>query len=506
MKTKMKIKRNVTILNIVSSIILEIITLINGFIVPKLILDFFGSEVNGLTSSITQFLGYVYLIEGGITGVIMSNLYKPLHEKDNKKISSIVKTSQKFYRRISVFLIVYTVILSFAYPLLVNSSFSFGYIASLICIMSTGLLIQYAFSITYKTLLNADKRVYIVSIAQTIVLVFNIIFSFISLLIFPNIHILKIISGLVFVIQPIVYSMAVKKRYDIDKAAPVDKELLKNRWSGFAINLASFIHFNTDIVILNIFTNLTTVSIYSVYNLIVSGLRQIVSAVSSAIYPSIGHIYVKGDKKELDEKFDLYELVNFVIVYFLFTVAILMATPFVELYTINVTDANYSLPILGYIMLISEMIYLIKMPHINLAYSAKKFKEMTKPSIIEVVINIVISVVLVKMFGVVGVAIGTLVAMAYRTIYQIYFLKKNIIFRNTKIFAKKIILFTIGFIAILSICNILLPYSGINIFSWIIYALLYSVISSIIYIFIVIVFYKKDLEKIIRKEKKNVEN
>ena len=38
----------------------------------------YGSDVNGLVSSITQFLGYIALVEGGVGGVIRAALYKPL--------------------------------------------------------------------------------------------------------------------------------------------------------------------------------------------------------------------------------------------------------------------------------------------------------------------------------------------------------------------------------------------------------------------------------------------
>ena len=53
---------------------------------PKIILSYFGSEVNGLVSSLNQFLAYITLVEGGITGVILANLYKPLVDKDEKKL------------------------------------------------------------------------------------------------------------------------------------------------------------------------------------------------------------------------------------------------------------------------------------------------------------------------------------------------------------------------------------------------------------------------------------
>lgn len=51
------------ILNIITSLLLQVVVLICGFIVPKLIITNFGSDVNGLISSITQFLAYISLLE-----------------------------------------------------------------------------------------------------------------------------------------------------------------------------------------------------------------------------------------------------------------------------------------------------------------------------------------------------------------------------------------------------------------------------------------------------------
>lgn len=42
---------------------MQITILICGFVVPKLIITNFGSNVNGLISSITQFLAYISLLE-----------------------------------------------------------------------------------------------------------------------------------------------------------------------------------------------------------------------------------------------------------------------------------------------------------------------------------------------------------------------------------------------------------------------------------------------------------
>ena len=82
-------KNKITLLNMISSFILQICTILSGFIVPKIILLYFGSDVNGLISSLNQFLNYIALLEGGVTGVVAANVYKPLVSGDIDKLSSV---------------------------------------------------------------------------------------------------------------------------------------------------------------------------------------------------------------------------------------------------------------------------------------------------------------------------------------------------------------------------------------------------------------------------------
>lgn len=489
-----KLKNKVTLLNVTTNLILQICTIISGFIIPKIILSCFGSEVNGLVSSITQFLSYISLIEGGVTGVITANLYKPLCDGDTKKISSIIKTTSKFYRKIGIIFIIYSIILAITYPILFNVNFSYIFIFTLTIILSLNLLIQYMFSLTLKTLLNADKKVYIVAISQTLMIVINILLAIISVKIYPSIHLLKLITGILYIIQPIIYQYYIKKHYKIDKDAEEDKDLIKSRWNGFAINIAAFIHFSTDITILTLFTDLSTVSIYSVYALVTTGLRQIVNSIASAINPAIGQLYARGDKEELNKKFDIYEYIIFMIVFLLFTIAGLLITPFVMMYTNNITDANYYQPLFGVLLIISEGLYLIKFPHLNLAYAANKFKQITIPSFIEAILNIVVSLILVKKLGLMGVAIGTIAAMIYRMAFHVYYTKKELMDRPQTKFYKSLIIYSITTLIGVVMCICLVPKVQYDVVSWVLHGIIYTIILTILYLLISMIFYKKEFK------------
>lgn len=72
------LEHKLIIVNIICSLLLQVVTIVSGFILPKIIISSLGSETNGLVASINQFLNYVVLLEGGVSGVITASLYQPL--------------------------------------------------------------------------------------------------------------------------------------------------------------------------------------------------------------------------------------------------------------------------------------------------------------------------------------------------------------------------------------------------------------------------------------------
>ena len=486
-------KAPVGLINTVSSLLLQVVTIIGGFIIPRLILSHFGSETNGLVSSLNQFLNYVSLLEGGLNGVIMSYLYKPLASRDNKKVSSIVVTSTRFFRRISYIFIGYAIILSFIFPVLSHSSFSYEFVASLTMILGIKLFSQYCFSLSYKNLLLASKHGYIINFSQIALIILDVISAIIVVNFFPSIHALKFISALIYILQPIIYGHYVKKHFRLDRSVKPDDGLIASRWDGLSINIAYFIHSNTDVTLLTIFTRLETVSVYGVYALVIAGLRNLVMSIESGIGPSLGNLYAIGDQKELNRKFDLFEYIIFLATFLLFTIGGLLITPFVMIYTHNVADADYFQPLFGALFLLGEAIYVLRSPYVRLAYSAGKFKDMRKEAYIEAGINIIISIVLVQSLGLVGVAIGTLIAMTYRTLFQIWYLRDHLLNRPFMKFVRRFIAFAIPTILGILLCIFVWPITEFTIQKWLMGAAIYSIIFVLIYAAVSYLFFHNDL-------------
>lgn len=90
-------------LNSLTSMISQIVVMAAGMITPRLMIATYGSEMNGLVSSLNQFISYITLVEAGIGGAAIYSLYKPLAEEDHARISSIVVAAKKATGRPDIF-------------------------------------------------------------------------------------------------------------------------------------------------------------------------------------------------------------------------------------------------------------------------------------------------------------------------------------------------------------------------------------------------------------------
>ncbi len=408
-------------LNMLAAIVELVVATVTSFIVPHYIIRAYGSSVNGLISSITQFLSYIALIESGIGAIGRASLYKPLAEKDIATLSGNAKALENFYRKVAYIFLVYVAVLSVLFPLLVNQDFDWIYTATLIVILAFSIFIQYYFGITHQTVIQADQRKYIPSLLQALTLFLNMVITVVMIKLGASVHVMKIGSAVAYAIRPMILYFYVKSHYKLDKRAKPRSEILKQRWDGLAQHIAFFIHKNTDIAVLTILANVKEVSVYSVYMLAVSGCSKVVNIFSSSLEPAFGNMIAKGEKEILKSRVRLCSTLTIQVAIVLFSTAAIVVSPFIKLYTRGVTDVNYLRPTFGIVMLIAEAFYCVRLPYQSAVYAAGHFKQTRNGAIIEAVMNIGISIILVFNYGLIGVAVGTLVSMLFRTIQYIWY-------------------------------------------------------------------------------------
>lgn len=435
-------------LNTMAGILKQVITVVCGFVLPRYMLLYYGSATNGLISSIAHFLGFISLLDMGVGAVIQSNLYKPLADKDKDQISRIVKSSEKFFRRLAYIFIGYIFFLCFAFATILNRGYDIYFTISLLLIISISIFAEYFFGMTYQLLLNADQRSYVPLFMQTGAIILNTIFAIVLMKFGASVHIVKLMSAGVYVLRPLGQLLYVRKRYDINRKIEVAGEPIKQKWNGFSQHLAAVVCQDIDVAVLTLFSTLENISIYSVYFNITNGVTQIIMTATTGMESLFGNMVANGEKDELLDIFKLIEWCTHVGVTVVFTISAILIVPFVSVYTEGITDADYIAPLFGILLVAAYAARCLRIPYFLIVKASTHFKETQNGAYIAAVINIVVTVALVTRYGLIGAALGTFAAMMYHTCYFVWYLQGNILERPIRYFIEYILMDSI--IAIVS--------------------------------------------------------
>ena len=489
-------------LNSASSVIYQVITIICGFILPRFFLSFYGSAVNGLVSSITQFLGFISLAECGVGAVVQSALYKPLANNDMQEVSKIVVSADRFFKKIAYILLGYTAILMVFYPLITLSSFDYLSTLILIFVISISSFAQYYLGMTYRLLLNADQLGFIQYSIHSVALILNTVSCILLMNAGASIQVVKLVTSLIFLAQPVLLSVIAKRKYKIDHKIELTGEPIKQKWNGLAQHIATVVLGNTDTVVLTFLSTLENVSVYAVYHLVVNGVKQIVVSMTNGMQAMLGNMLAKSETDELNRSFSHIEWFLHTLVTFVFSATAVLIVPFVRVYTADISDANYIVPSFSYLITIAQAAYCLRLPYNIMVLAAGHYKQTQWSAIIEAAINIVVSVVLVFNFGLIGVAIGTLAAMAYRTIYLAWYLSRNIIYRDLKYFLKHILTDSVCVILLFGVVKLspaFFTLGQISYASWLLLAVKVGCTALLSSIAVNAILYKREVSDAIKK-------
>lgn len=418
------------IYNILFSIVYQIVSILCGLILPRLILSAFGSTYNGVISSATQFLSMISLLNIGIAGATRVALYKTLANNDKLGTSRIMKATSKYMHKVGICVIVYALVLSIIYPYISHNNLSYIENSMLIIIISIATFAEYFFGLSNSTLIWADQRGYIISIVNIVSTIMNTILSAILIVFGQSIFMVKLVSSCVFLVAPLILQIYVNKKYQLIKECVPDYGAIKGRGAVAFHSVANIIHNNTDLLILTLFTDAKEISVYTVYYLVVGKIKSVMNAFTSGLEAAFGNMWAKGEYDTLKNRFEILEYVLYSFTMIIFSCVGVLLVPFVQIYTIGVTDTNYILPTLAMLITLAEGMYCIREPYLILVQATGNYEATKFGALCEAVLNIIVSVVLVSFIGINGVIIGTFVANFFRTTQFSIFVYRNILHKR----------------------------------------------------------------------------
>lgn len=412
--------------NTAASLLFQVTTMICGFIIPRLVLAEYGSEINGLVSSIKQFLAVISFLELGVGAVVQSALYKPLAFDDIVKVNQIMSSANSFFKRIGQVLFIYVIVLLFVFPFIINQKYSWLYTGLLIGAISISFFAQYFFGIVDRLFLNSAQYGYVQYNCQTVTLILNAVVSYVLIQHHCSIQTFQLVSSLIFLLRPLYLRYYVNTRYHIQRNVKLITEPIEQKWNGVAQHFAAVVLGSTDVVVLTFMSTLSNVSIYTVYHLVVNGVMSLTLSLTHGIQALEGELWAKKDP-QLVVFYQKSEWAIHMLTVLVFSCTALTIVPFVKVYTHGIQDANYVQPLFALLLVLANAGHALRLPYNLLILAAGHYKQTQSNYIVAMFINIISSIVLVNYYGLVGVAAGTLLAMVYQTVWMVLYNTHNLL-------------------------------------------------------------------------------
>ena len=392
-----------------------VITTLIGIIIPRLFIVSYGSEANGLVSSLKQIFAYFALLEAGVGGATLQALYGPMARNDHGQISSILSATNHFYRKTGVWYAVGVALLAVIYPVCIKSDIPYYVIVGIILFQGEAGVLKYFVTSKLQLLMKVDGKSYILTNLGTF---FTIICNIARIaLMYSGCSILTVqaVFCIVDVLQVIFIVGYTKRQYGwLDLTAPPDYHAISQRNAVFVHQISGLIFNNTDTVILTFFCGLKVVSVYAMYSMLFGMAANVIGYISSSVNFAMGQIF-NSDRERYKKIQEAYETYYLAVSFALFAIAMIFILPFLRLYTRGVSDIDYIDKWLPILFVAYQVLNYGRNTSTNIIDYAGHYSQTKWRSVLESGINLTVSLAAVHFLGIYGVLIGTVAALLYRT-------------------------------------------------------------------------------------------
>ena len=499
MRTKQAFK------NALMSLLLQLTLAVSGILLPRFFIALYGSPVNGLVSSISQFISYMGLVEAGIGAAGTVALYRPLAEKNQAEINGIVSAARSFYQRSGLIFAGLLAALVLLYPLVVRGEIQdSGFVRTMILVLAINGIVDYFYLGKFRVLLQADQRGYVISGFQIIGTVIMTAVS-IGLMQFNcSALLVKSVAAGVYLLRSLAVGLYAKKHYpQVSFREKPNFSAFNQRWAALLHQIVGMIVNNSAVILLTLLlaqNALAEVSVYSVYNLVAYALFGLMNAISNGLGAGFGDVISRKEMDVLKRSYSSYEYAFFLIIFVTFCCMLSLLYPFVGLYSTSFTDGvvylRWPLVIL---FSLSVLLQCLRLPGLTVICAAGHYKQTQGRAITEAAINISISLVLIRPLGIVGVMIATCISYLYRTTDIILYASKHFVPGTVKSSAARLLRNLIASGILVALGLWLIPTNMDGWLTWILSALVFGTVSCLVLVGINLIFEPQEFKALLQR-------
>ena len=417
--------------NMLSQTLMQVVVFLVGLIVPRFILSYYGSEINGISTTVSQIISYASLLEAGLGLASIQALYKPLATNDIDNVNGICAATKKYYYQITGWFSLVIVVSAVFYAALAKGSTDKVTIALVVLAISLGSIIEHAYHAKYNVILTADQKLYVVSFAKIIGLIMQAAAKFILIFMHANIVLVYLAGSIALVARIPFLALYVKKKYpNISFKGEMNLSALKQRSALLIHQIAGLVVNNSGAIIISVTSQngLKLASVYSVYRLVYKNMYTLITgAFSNGSVASFGQLFATGNFEAAKNAFRSFEVMYYAVIGILYGCIAALILPFVRLYTSGITDIEYILPVLAVLMTIAEVLNCTRVPCGMLINAQGHFHQTKYRALLEAIINFTVTLFLIFKYDIYAIVIAGIISYLYRVTDIIIYANKAIL-------------------------------------------------------------------------------
>lgn len=466
-------RTKLSIYNSISAVILQLVNMVVNLVLPQIMITVYGSSVNGLVTSIRQFISYFSLVEAGLSGAAVYALYKPLADKNEDDINGILSASNRFYNISGFIFSALVLITAFLYPMFTSGQgISVVTIASLVMIIGASGALEFFAVGKYKVLYTADQKSYVISLINAAAVAINAVIILILASLRMDIVIVQLVALISFLARSAMYILYGKLKYpQINLKAPPMNQALDKRWDSLILQVLGVASTATPVVVTSLMLGFREASVFVVYNMVFVSVLALLTTFSNGLSAMFGDLLVRKEIGILQKAYHQYEYLYYALVTWGYSCAAILIMPFMEIYTVRFNDAEYIRPLIAALFVAVGIVSNIKTPQGMLVISAGLYKETKLQSLIQAIIIVVFSVALAPLLGIAGVLAGSILSNLYRDIDLIFYIPKMVTkLKPTMTIRRVLRIFVLFFVTVFPVLYFL-DIKPDNLMQWALYAM-----------------------------------
>ncbi len=490
--------------NLVSSVVYQVVLISLSFLLPRLYLENFGSEVNGVLSTIKQIFTYMCLLEAGVGLATTQALYKRVGEKDYKSASAVLSATNAYYIKTGIIYSAIVLVIALVYAYVIPTPINSNILFFMVILNAIPALFSYFVQAKYRILMEVDGRKYVINNSETVLQLASNAGKVLVLLLTDSLILIQVVYCAIALVQLLYLYVYAKKRYKwLDLKTEPDFDAISQKNSVLVHQISGMVFNNTDVILISVLCDFKAVSIYAIYNIFFSQVQNFITSVVSSFNFALGQMF-HTDRNKFEKVFDVYETLYIMATYIIYTLMAVFLLPLIQIYTGGINDANYTNVFLVLLFVVMNILANGKIPINSIIEYSGSFEKTRSHAIWEMVINITVSVVAIFYFGICGAIAGTIAALLYRSIVTIYYANKKVLKRSQMCTYKKWFLNATVF-AVIIIIFFVDTFSNMSFLKLLLNGIIHSIWIAGLYILVNFVFDKsafKTLFELYREKKK----